>query len=560
MARLWTNLMMLASLAVLLAVGWYFGREYLAADLRQRELVSLKRIADDEGPCAALERVRALSVDGDVDLQRALSTRRQVFAALVVGEGDRRGQSALLSADAEGLVDRGLCEQMKLTRELGEVHPLLELLRYTREGGDPCDDPQGLDQVLRSLSSHRPQMLHALMEQVARLRCLPPWLSTRLAEDVLGTLKDAPDAMDDLEVLRVAKFLNAWAPVHAAQFACLMESDHRPSLLAGSIGCTPYLLRQVLPRYRYLVGIVASDKGPEVAAGSEVLLLATEGERCQIRPEADPPRVLMVSCRDLVPISDVEVAVLVESVAYGLARASLIAGMVHYDPTSGKLQPSRQEPESRSWYGYSRDGEALGLAQTVRFSDLASQLGEDVPETPLRTFCRQAGARYCYDVDWAQVVDQLEGEPVLFLSRPAPSFLAEGTVPPKVSAAWIGEAYGKRDETGVTPRVYALPRGGALLVAVQPGGVDLRWRPRAGDPWRAQAFGVLENGATPPSARLLAVMDLQGNGRPEVLLQRIRRVARDGEIKDAQDELLLLGVDPAAKKVETINALTVHEY
>jgi hypothetical protein len=560
MARLWTNLVILLSLAVLAGVVFYFGREYYAAKRRHQVLADLKKVSTDEGPCAALEAVRALPRPLDPDLGRSVESRRVGFAAEVVGSDDRQAQSALLSSDLDGLVDRTLCEQIKLTRELGEPHPLLELLRFTREGGDPCDDPQGLDQVLKSLTSHRTQMLHALMAQVARLQCLPPWLATRLADEVLSAVQDTPNVMDDVDALRLAKFLNAWAPVRAAQFACMMDADGRPSLLAGAIGCTPYLKRQVLPRFRYGSTIAASDKGPELPAGSEVLLLSTEGERCQVRPATDPPRLAVVACRELTPMSDVHLAVLVESVAYGLARASLVAGMIFYDPLTQKLMPSRKEPDYKSWYGYSRDGEALGMAQTVRLSDLAQRLGEDVPETPLRTFCRQAGAKYCYDVDWAQVVDHLDGEPVVFLSRPTPVFLAEGTVPRDVSSKWVSEAFGRTAQIDRTLKTFLLPKAGALIVAIQPGGLDLRWRLAPNEPWKSQSYGVFEGGRAPPSARLLAVMDLRGDGKPEVLMQRIKRATKLGELKDVMDEVVLVGVDATGKRFETVNALTVHEY
>ena len=560
MARLWTNLVILMSLAVLAGVVFYFGREYYAAKERHQILADLKKISADEGPCAALEKVRALPRPLELDLDRAVESRRTGFAAEVVGEADRQAQSALLSADKEGLVDRTLCEQIKLTRELGESHPLLELLRFTREGGDPCDDPQGLDQVLRSLTSHRPLMLHALMAQVVRLQCLPPWLSSRLADEVLTAVREAPAVMDDVDVLRVAKFLNSWAPVRAAQFSCLLEGDARPSLLAGAIGCTPYVKRQVLPRFRTTASIAATSSAPELPVGSEVLLLSTEGERCQIRPSQGPPRALVVPCRELKTMSDVHLAVMVESVAYGLARASLVAGMIFYDSATGKLQPSRQEPDCKSWYGYSKDGEALGMAQTVRLADLAAQLGEDVPETPLRTFCRQAGAKYCYDVDWAQVVDHLDGEPIVFLSRPTPIFLAEGTPQRDTRNAWLADAFGKTVAVDATMKVYALPKGGALLIAIQPGGLSLRWRLGGGEPWKAQSLGVLEGGRAPPSARLLVVMDLKNDGRPEILLQRVKRAVVLGEFKDVADEVVLVGLDASGKRFEAINALTVHEY
>ncbi|MBI3179735.1 MAG: hypothetical protein HYZ27_08735, partial [Deltaproteobacteria bacterium] len=356
MARLWTNLVMFASLVVLGSVGFYFAREFY--DLRAREkLVSdLEEVAKKEGPCAGLERARRMQSESalahDIDVGRMIAAKRRELAAGVVGADDGRARKALLDADREGLIDRTLCEQIKLTRELGDSHPVLELLRYTREGGEPCEDVQALDRVLSGLTSHKNAMVRALLEEMPRLQCLPPFLSAKIANLAFDQLSEAPQGLDDLDVLRLANFLNTWAPVRAAQFSCLLEARGEPSRLAATVGCTPYQKTHVLPRYR--LGKAVAHNGAPVAPGSEAWLLREDGERCTVRPQSDPPRAVMVPCDDLVFLSDVHVAVLVEAVKYGLARASLIAGVAAFDGAANRVGPSAQEPELAAWYAYDR--------------------------------------------------------------------------------------------------------------------------------------------------------------------------------------------------------------
>jgi hypothetical protein len=559
-SRLWTNLVILASLAVLGFVGWTFYAEYHQLSVRTQRLVDLKRIGDEEGPCAGLEAARSLEPVDDFDLQRAVELRRKVYAAGVVGQEDGRGREALLEADSEGLVDRTLCEQIKLVRELGEVHPVLELLRFTRQGGDACEDPAELDSVLAALSSHRQVMLHSLMEQVEQLGCLPAWLASKIGTQVFETLESEPDAMDDLDVLRVAKFLEGWAPVRAAQFACWVQATGQASRLGTTLGCTPYHQRQVLPRYRYAKPIPALAGADAGEAGGEVYLLREEGDRCLVRPAGEPPRAFTASCGALTFLSDVQVAVLIESIAYGLARASLIAGVASYDGATGSVRVTREEPELRSWYGYNRDGAPLGLTQEVRLADVASMVGEELPEQPVRSYCTEVGARYCYDVDWTQTVGELDGNAVVFLSRPMRIFLQEARLPADVTVALMAEAFGGPVPAGASLRSYALGNGGYLFAAVAPGSVELRWRLSGDAAWRSQSFGTREGGNAPPAARLLAAFDLRRDGRPELLLQRIDRELRHGDLQDANDSIVLLALDDGGLRFETLNTLTIHEY
>jgi len=559
MSRWWTNLIFLASVVTLGTVVWYFVSEYYEVEHKRQILGELSATGEDDGPCAGLEIARGLERPMSLDFQRSVDAQRRGFAGQVVGVDDVQAQAAFLGADTDGFVDRTLCEQIMLVRSLGETHPVLELLRFTREGGDPCQDPQGLSQALGSLTSHRSKMLHALMAQVAQLHCIPPWLATRLADMVLEDLRSEPTALDDLDTLRVAKFLDSWSPVQAAQLSCLLETDGRASKVGSAVGCTPYHKRYVLPRYRSAVGLPAMAGALAVPKRSEVLLLWQEGDRCHVRPESEPPRAATVSCSDLSLLSDVHVAVMVEVVEFGLVRASLMAGVVTYDGATNRVVATKKEPDLKSWYGYDRRGLPLGMTHAVRLKDLGVRYGADVPDHPLRTFCRQSGAKYCYDLDWAQVVGVLEGDPVVYLSRPMRTFLEERSVPTDVAARLFVEAFGRPPAEEGTTRVYALAHGGQLLIEVSPGGLDVRWR-LADGPWRSKSWGTAEGGRVPPTARLLAAMDLERDGRPELLLQRVHRVQADGSYKDSVDEVMLLSLGPRGVSWQSLNRLTVHEY
>jgi hypothetical protein len=550
---------MLVSVATMGAVVWYFVSEYFAVEHKRQILAELAAVGRDEGPCAGLEMAHNLAGPLDFHLQRAVQARRRGFAAEIVGAGDAQARAALLGAQADGFVDRTLCEQIKLVLDLGEIHPVLELLRFTREGGDPCQDPEGLSQALASLTSHRSRMLRALMEQVAELHCVPPWLATRLAEQVLSELHEEPAALDDLDTRRIAKFLDGWSPVQAAQLSCLLETDGRASKVGSAIGCTPYHKRFVLPRYRCDVGLPATAVVPEVSPGSEVLLLWQEGDRCHIRPDSEPPRAATVSCGDLSLLSNVHVAVLVELVEFGLVRASLMAGVVTYDGANNRVQPTRKEPDLESWYGYDRRGLPVGMTHAVRLKDLGARFGADVPDHPLRTFCRQSGARYCYDVDWAQVVGVLEGDPVVYLSRPMRVFLEDGSLPEDVTAHLFSEAFGRTPSRGSSVRAFELAGGGHLLVEVLRGGLEVRWH-LGEDPWRGDRWGAPKGGRVPSAARLLAAMDLEGDGRPELLVQRVHRTRVDGAYKDSIDEIIMLGLNAGGTGWQLLNTLTIHEY
>jgi hypothetical protein len=200
------------------------------------------------------------------------------------------------------------------------------------------------------------------------------------------------------------------------------------------------------------------------------------------------------------------------------------------------------------------------MSEVVTLDDLAQRFGEELPPNPLRAFCRQNGAKYCYDVDWAQVVTKLDGEPVVFLSRPLGVFVAQLDAPLDVHEQLFREAFGRPAIEGATTRVYTMGHGGYLIVEGRPAAVEVRWRLRPEDPWKAQGFGTPEGGHSPPSARLLAVLDLEADGKPEILVQRANRAVQDGEVKDVSDEIVFMRLDQTAAKFNSVNQLTVREY
>ena len=553
-SRVSLSLIILFTLAVVGGVTYYFVREFRAATQREEILSDLQVIAREEGACAALAKIRAIDEVLDDNMQDALVSQRSRYVTEIVGTDDTKARAAFIAGDAEHLIDRALCEQIRLVRELGEMHPVLALLRLTRAQGDVCDASFAIGDVLAGLSSHRTTMLKALLEDPTRLKCLPPNAMQQIANMAIGWVREEPRALDDLDVLRVAGFLSTWTPVATAQLGCTLEAKGAESRLGNAIGCTSDHKNRVLVRYRYKQPL------PGIEANSDVFLLGTRDDRCEVRPVAEPPRMFTVACADLTLASDVDVAVLMEPIVYGLVRADLIAGMAHYVGSSDSIQPAKTEPKLGSWFAYNRTGDAVGMTEVVTLNDLAERFGENLPSNPLRAFCRQGGARYCYDVDWAQVVSKLDGEPVIFLSRPLGVFVPHTNVQDDVQAQIFEEAFKRPLAAGAALRVYSLGKGGYLVAEVRPAAIEMRWRLKAEDPWSAQGFGTPEGGQTPPSARLLAVMDLQHDGKPELIVQRALRAKQNGEVHDVSDEIVLLGLDGKTSKFQSINQLTVREY
>jgi len=560
LSRIFSRLIILASVGILAGVTYYFMDAYRSLRERERTVQGLGTVGETEGPCAALAAARHVEGPLDPDLQYTLGSMRSSLATKIVGEDDVRGRRVLLRAFRDGLVDRGLCEQIRLARSVGEVHPVLALLRYTREGGNPCDEEPALAQVLDGLGSHRAVMLHAFMHDVSELHCLSPGLSEKIAGMVVDTLLESPRAMDDLDVLRVGAFVSEWAPLGAAQVGCRIESRGDVSALGNVLGCPPDARRRILVHYRVAHDIPASTEAAALTAGADVVLLRQMGPFCEIISASGAVVPRTVACKSLKLSSDLVVGVRVEALSYGRAQADLVAGLATYVGKDGAVVASTTEPELRSWFGYDRRGNLLGAAHKVELGAVAAMLGEAVPDEPLRAFCRKAGARYCYDVDWAHVVSRLEGEAVLFLSRPADVFLEPAPLTADEGASLFHQAFGREPSTGSSFGLYRFGKAGELVLEAERDDVELRWRLEPGAPWRAQELGRSEGGAMPPSARLLAALDIDRDGLPELVVQRITRGVAAGGPRDQSDEVLLLRLSRAGDTFGSLNRLTVHEY
>lgn len=560
MLRGWSfYLTLILSLAVLGGVAWGLTAEYRANLERQRVANRLRTMADEEGPCAALIDSRTYLSSNDSDLVRTVEAKRRNYVGQIVGDDDTNGQGVLQRAQIEGLIDKQLCEQIRLVHDLGEVHPVLALLRISRSGVDPCDEGIDLVKTVQSLTSHRPAMLQALFDNVDELRCLKPSQALKLAEMVIETLHDDPQFLDEEDVPRIAAYLYSWAPVEAAQLGCWLEAKKQPSRLGEQLGCTEDQRNRLLSQYRCEVPLKAPGDTTTIPAGSSVLLLDADNELCAVRP-LDAPRLFTVPCAQLKPTSEIHVAVLIEGISFGLTRADLISGVGTYYPEQNSFKATTKEPELKSWYGYGKNGEPLGMTEMVRLNDLASQFGEEVPDSPLRSFCKRSGARFCYDVDWAQVVKKVDGEPVVFLSRPAAMLKAEQTFSEAQQDELLRSALGRPLQSSMVSRIYQLSKDSQLVCEIAPDGFELRWRGGPTESWRSHRFGAPEGGHVPPAARLLAVLDARRDGRPQIVIQRVERIDSMGTYRDNLDEILFLELTQAGDKFVPITRLTVHEY
>lgn len=550
-------LIVLASVAVLGSVGYFFYREFRATDERSSLLTELATYETRDQPCDGLTRARQLWPSLDAQTQPGVKQWRRAFTKRIVGEGDPETLRTVLEAEEAGLVDRALCEQIRLAHDLGEEHPVVTFLRLTREGADPCADGGRLVDTLQALGSHRPAMLHSLMRNVGRLQCLEPTVASALAGRVLGTTSEAPQLFDDLDVARIAAFTDAWAPVLAAQTACHAELRGIQSKLFATIGCTPDQRRRLLPIYD--VGPAATPGAPGASQRGRVWLLAQDADLCDVQPITGRTEIVTVDCARLQLRSDVQVATRIETLAYGPVRADVIAGVASYDGASTNLDGTPKEPTLGSWFAYSRDGRLLGTTRQVRLADLAKQLGEKLPEAPLRTACRRAGARYCYDVDWAQVVQSLGDEAMVFLSRPLPVFLAPLEESDETNSL-ADESLGRARTPGAVVSTYALGDSGRLLIEQQNDAVELRWRTTSKGPWQAQSLGRGEGGTPTPAARVVSVMDIDRDGMPELLIERETFRLRGSDKQPENDIVWLARLESTARRFVPMSKLLVREY
>lgn len=78
-------------------------------------------------------------------------------------------------------------------------------------------------------------------------------------------------------------------------------------------------------------------------------------------------------------------------------------------------------------------------------------------------------------------------------------------------------------------------------------------------PWRHQSFGKSEGGANPPTASLLAALDLQRTGVPSLVIRRAGNRAGSTACEKTE-ELLLVRLAKGQDQFSVQNRLTIHEY
>ncbi len=560
LARLSLLTVFLLTVAVMVGVFYFFWGEWDEIERRDEIVSELDVMAEDEGPCAALEYLRGLEGPRSYNLEIAIDARRPDYAREILASRNRKSISVFLDANDEGLIDRTLCEDIALSASLGESHPVMALLRFTREQFDPCEEADEISSVLRALSTHRPNLLKALMQDPGRMSCFEPDVAQRVAAFTVDWLEEEPTGLDDGPALAAAAFLQRHAPVRAAQLGCRLSALQLESKVGNSLGCSEDMRDRVLLRYRYgppLPGAEGAEAGPP---GSEVLMLGRNGGRCDVLPASGDSRVLTVPCEGLELISDVRVAVRIENVEYGRARAVMIAGVADYDGRDKRVNRAGSEPELGSWFAYDLDATPLGTTQVVSLEELADRYHEEIPSAPIRAYCRSLGAKYCYDVDWTKTVKSIDGEPTIFLSRPLDIFLERLTVPLDVEAALIERAFGHSPENGAIYRLFRLGEDGTLALEAHGASVELRWRRAEDEPWQRESIGAGEGGGLPPAARLLAAMDLEQDGTPELLVQRAYRAMENGEVRDTSDEIVMMVLEPQGRNFEVLNRLTIYEF
>ncbi|MEM6732468.1 MAG: hypothetical protein AAF658_12995, partial [Myxococcota bacterium] len=550
----------LMSVAVMAGVIAYFYGEWEEIELRDQVLTTLDTRATEEGPCAALEHLRGVEGPFSYQLRTAIDARRPSYAREVLASRNRKSISVYLDADEEGLIDRTLCEEIRLTASLGEPHPVMALLRFTREEFDPCDEADAISDVLRGLNTHRPNLLAALMEEPRRMNCFEPDVAQRVASFTVDWLMEEPTGLDDGPVQEASAFLNQRAPVRAAQLGCALDAKGTASKIGNVLGCSQDMRERVLLRYRHTRPLPTANGEAPGPSGADVLMIGRNGSRCDVRPVDEPPRILTVTCDDLELVTDVRVAVRIENLEYGLVRADMIAGVADYDGRAKRVTRAGTEPELGSWFAYDLDGGPLGTTQVVSLAELADRFKEELPSAPIRSYCRSIGAKYCYDVDWTKTVKKIDGEPTIFLSRPLDIFLERLVVPLDVEAAVIVQAFGAKAENNTIYRLFRLGENGTLALQAKGASVELRWRRSEDAPWQRESIGEGEGGGLPPAARLLAAMDLEQDGTPELLVQRVYRALDGGRVKDTSDEIVLMVLEPTSSNFQVLNRLTVHEY
>ncbi|MEO0459488.1 MAG: hypothetical protein AAF219_01505 [Myxococcota bacterium] len=546
--------------AVSIAVGGYFYSAWHEVDRRSRIVEHVEHTHAERGACAALEVIGQIEGAVSISLQAAIDGRRPDYARAILANPDSRELSVFLEADQEGLIDRGLCEEMRLAAEVGETHPVLAMLLFTRERFDPCDEADSIEAVLDGLSTHRSRVLRALFEEPVRLTCFEPSLSERVAIMTLNWLNETPKGLDETDVIEVASFLQRYAPQESAELGCRFDALRTVSRLGKTIGCGADMRGRVLERYRYASSL-SKAAGSKRERSAELVLVGRDGGRCQVAPLEDVEAGLTtVACNALESVSDVQLAVLIENLRYGRVRADLIAGVLSYDGTVRKLKRSRREPALGSWFAYDLQGHLLGATQVVELDELAERHGERVPRFPLRSFCRREKAKHCYDVDWTKTVAPVEGEPTIFASRPLNVILDPLELPSEAESLLLRDSPLLAEDEETRYRFFRIGREGVLVVASAPGLLRVCWRESDDSIWDQATIRESRKQILAPISRLLAAMDIERDGRPELLLQTAHRALKAGQLRTISDEIVLLTPVSAQNRYEVLTRLTVHEY
>lgn len=565
LAKVVFNGLLGVAVLALFGAGWFFYGSLARIDSRREVFGTLQQRFESRGACAALVTLRRMNTERQfsASLRATLEDLRQEYARQVVGNAEPATASALAGAHRDGLVSGKLCEQIRLAKGLGQTHPVLTLLRFVRTEQDACRRQQLLLPTLQALDSHRPVMVHEIMRQVGRLGCLQASVARGLAHAALEHLRQRPRALDDLNAYRVARFLRRWAPRQAAALGCLVEVRGDVSVVANAIGCTPRARRRLLPRYRSAEPLTHGRGVSADPAGTEVLLLAREpgSETCQVMTDRPSPSLHRVRCDALTLVSGTQLSVRIEALRFGAVRADLIAGLGRLRPGTRAFAPAaRRSPKLQTWYAYDRKGQFLGLADVTSLATVAQETGsQHVPDKPLRAFCRRTGARFCYDVDWAEVVRRVDGRATFFLSRPADGVFLEqlpsGQARQRARAV-LAERFRAEARSHA---VWRLQNKGILVYQAGPQGFELALQGAAEGMAQIHEF-------TPGArrglvrARLLAAWDLEPDGRPELVVQQVHQQPEAASPGLESDEIVLMRYVARRNAFEPLNRLVIHEY
>ncbi|MCK5688045.1 hypothetical protein KAI87_02185 [Myxococcota bacterium] len=518
--------------------------------------------AAEEGDlCAAFTDPSLLSAfEGSLEEKARASKLAIKLASEIVGVEVPEQTQILYDALKRHLIDRTLCEEIRLASGAGELHPLIGVLEYAYGAVKPCEKPQNLSLLLRALSSHRGYMIHSLFLNMDLLQCLPPGVSLSLSRFALEEVHKDPLLFDDLDMARVAGFLTSRTPVDAAGFACEMEASKTPSKLAEMMGCSDTDKSEILTRYRY-----EREAGSEVEADfipeSRILvLLSRDGEMCKTRSVKGPSQILKLRCSDLHLLSNLEIAFHIDEMKYGAHRLSLATGLALVHGESQRLSPSRRKPSKKIWYGYSQEGALLGLSEISHpGEEKTTERSRAGQKSVMRSFCEKSGARYCFDVDWAESLTSLSATPSIYTSRPVNIFY-EPILESDLLELWANEVFGIQKTKNAELWGFQLENHGSVLGATQEGRFQIAWRASPSEKWQKQSFGGESGKGQLIKARMVVVLNLKIGMGPTLVVQRdVGKKKRSGVVP-LFDDVLIMTLNPEWTRFSEKNRLTLHEF